>query len=218
MNETKKIEFRIGDVFSSDDPVAGWITGLAMAQNDIVFANSMYLQIENEEPLKGERVYLVRLSASHIREALEFLRKWDPVHEVGQFRESLSAEAKESYEWLHSLWEPWEPSFLRDYLAPMRNQVFHYSKLPTEVASALSKAENVMSSIDVRSRATKDMRAVFADEVAIHLAFGHLLGESNEEWEQVYRALVVLLAEIVGKFATLAQNAIARYIRPRLQK
>src|SRR5687768_10424096 len=79
----KLATFRIGDAFPADDPVARWITALAMSHNDIRHGN---LRMIDPGTPDHERLYYLRLVASHFKEIADDLSQaYDTWPEVRTF-------------------------------------------------------------------------------------------------------------------------------------
>lgn len=68
--EQGRLEFRIGDAFPGDDPVARLFLRLSMALGDLRVA--LEYAVRDEQP-PYERLYFVRLTAMHLRELLSLL-------------------------------------------------------------------------------------------------------------------------------------------------
>ena len=68
------IRFKIGDGFPARDPVARFITGMAMISNDLLRALEDMLGLEGDAPEQiGRRVSLFRRQAAAVQEAATFL-------------------------------------------------------------------------------------------------------------------------------------------------
>ena len=90
-----ELTFRIGDVFPSSDPVARYVTGVAMIAND--WGRLFRLQEAVGDQEAGVRLLLYRLQLSFHMEAVKFLRQSRQQYprEIERFLENLSEEAIE---------------------------------------------------------------------------------------------------------------------------
>src|SRR4051794_2118935 len=99
MNEHTGIRFRDGDLIPADEPLARWITIVAMALNDAVLVNGWLIpRLQGDGPAH-ENVSLGRLAASHLYEVAKFLDKSERrVPAVAAFVGRLGEDARAAYE------------------------------------------------------------------------------------------------------------------------
>src|SRR4051794_38237755 len=88
------IRFKIGEAFPANDPVARFITGLAMISNDWLRSMNDLLELESDTPEEqGRRVSLFRRQAALVHEAATFITDARRMfHDVARFIDGLSAE------------------------------------------------------------------------------------------------------------------------------
>src|SRR3712207_5178630 len=92
--------FKIGDAFPAGDPVARFITGLAMISNEWLRSITDLFSLEGDTPEEmGRRISLFRRQAALIHEAATFisdaLRRFP---EVSRFVDGLDAKARDGCE------------------------------------------------------------------------------------------------------------------------
>ncbi|MGI9019739.1 MAG: hypothetical protein ACR2G3_03390 [Solirubrobacterales bacterium] len=165
----RRVEFRIGDAFPADDPVARWITVLAMWSNDFL---RMFNWIETAET-EGTRLLGFRLSASAYYEAANHLRTtlrlWP---EVKAFADNLGSEAAAEMGQIEASITPGSDGYLGDWLVEHRHITFHYAAIHPDkvehgaeaVANALDEAKDITGAIT--AGAVRNVRFEFADDVA----------------------------------------------------
>jgi hypothetical protein len=169
--------FRIGDVFSADDPVARFVTVLAMVNNE--WHRAMYLMdLTADDPDgRGIRLLLVRQQAASYLEAVEWItdsRKRFPA--IKDCIDALDADAHGHYERLMAGCDP-QSRHYTDWLTGLRNVTAHFPKLhpdafvhgDEEIANALRDAADQTGTVSVACPTEAAVRFDFADEVAVQL-------------------------------------------------
>ena len=166
-----EIKFRIGDVFSASDPVARYVTGVAMISND--WGRLFQLQDELGERHPGPRLLLYRFQLALHVEAAKFIQQAQgqyPV-EIGRFLAGLPDEAQEIHKTLV------DPEHLAKVRADdTRNLSFHYPQIMKvrferdieEMAGLLKKAEDLTGRVEASS-VPRFLEYQFADEVALQM-------------------------------------------------
>jgi hypothetical protein len=162
-----KVEFRIGDAFPADDPVARWLTALAISHNDIRHGTIRLMQPDLQS---HEGVYYFRLIASHFKEIAEDLdnsyAEWD---EVTAFVDRLPQEARDDFAAVLDT-----ASELEADLGKLRNTLFHYPELDKRKAAkgreklqqAMRDAADLTGTITTGSKFGAG-RFDYADEVIV---------------------------------------------------
>jgi hypothetical protein len=181
--------FKVGDVFPADDRMARYVMRLSLALGDMRIAADYAVRNRQRN---HERLYFVRLLASHMRELVLLL---DPpnrkiVPEMEEFLASLPRGNKPPRKDIRAAHQkamrrlakvmPGRPNIvasgvsrpptLRDDLKELRNRFFHYghdASGDTALRRAMTVAEDSRSSYIIRERT---MRARYADLVAVFLA------------------------------------------------
>jgi hypothetical protein len=162
-------EFRIGEAFPPGDPVARWLTALAMSHNDIRHANLRMIDAACAPP---ERLYYFRLVASHYKEIAEDLKQaYSEWEEVREFVDALGHDAQQDFRRVLQISERYEAD-----LGRLRNTMFHYLELDKRgAAKGREKLQNAMRSAAVlRGQITSGdafgtVRLDYADEVVVQL-------------------------------------------------
>ena len=160
--------------------------------NDLVLANAS-LNDAFEAAGKGaspEGLYFFRLAASHYREACKLLDAGQKDADVAAFIGGLPKEAQDLFEKVKRSFTPFKGSFVEGKLKPVRNAVFHYGDLAEgEIQGALEELKENESLVSVEAATLRGLRMVWADEVALRLAFGHL--EGIDEFQTLVQSSVI---------------------------
>jgi hypothetical protein len=186
-----RLTFRHSDVFDASDGMARYVMRLSTALGDLQIA-AYYASRERQPP--GERVYFIRLTASHLREALHVIdpQPDGPIPQLEEFLRALPrgvrptrAEIRKSHRRVLALLE--EPMAagrpeiehrpgrmrrptLRDDLKMLRNGFFHYGHLQSgddAIARAMTRLHADQGRYVVRERTR---RAEYADDVSAVVA------------------------------------------------
>jgi DNA-binding XRE family transcriptional regulator len=189
------IGFKIGDVFSADDPIARWATVLAMAANNTIYLNVRLIEGDLPPELS---MYYFRLLVAHFFEAADWLKKtratWPQVDELIN---SLSNKDQQRYE--HIVAFASQEHRFHENLQRSRSTLFHYPVMhPDREASGAEELANAMREVvDLPSwieggEDYASFRATFADEIALQF-----LSDSNEENEEIMEDLRQPVFELV---------------------
>lgn len=207
------IRFKIGDAFPAHDPVARFVTGLAMISNDWLrsFEDLLGLEGDTHEET-GRRVSLFRRQAALVHEAAVFItdaRRMFP--QVAAFVDGLEPEARHGCEHVIAAVDRGSDKYLGDWLEGHRNVTHHYPKMHPaaaehgreEMANALADAADIESTID-SGRRFGDARFRYADEIGVQL----LPSIEDTSWVERLRDTAMALAEF-------AQRAARAYLQTR---
>jgi hypothetical protein len=217
--------FNIGECLPHDRSEARYIARLSMALADLrVVGKLLGGDVEDYE-----RMYLVRLMASHMHEALSLIeaprKKWTALPPLDQFLSRYGehhtdlqdavrgAQAEVILRLAQPLVYRLIPVTLRFELNRIRNQFFHYNwekRDDRKLADAMGAAANLEGEY---LTGTGFMRARFADEIAgqmMHpfLRYGFLAEDAARE---LYRAIL----ELIGPIARFGQAAEALHFHSR---
>lgn len=207
------IRFKIGEAFPADDPVARFITGLAMISNDWLRSLEDMFGLEGESAEEtGRRVSLFRRQAALVHEAATFItdaRRMFPA--VARFVDGLDTETRDRCERLIAAVDRSSPGYLGDWMEGHRNVTHHYPKMHPdaarhgheEMATALAAAAGIESTIDSGKR-FGDARFRYADEVGVQL----LPALDDTSWVEALRETAMELADF-------AQRAAQAYLEAR---
>lgn len=189
------IGFKIGDVFSADDPIARWATVLAMAADNTIYLNVRLIEGNLPSELS---IYYFRLLVAHFFEAADWLKKtratWPQVDELIN---ALGKKNQQRYERIVA----YAGQRHRFYgnLRRSRATLFHYPEMhpdreaagAEELANAMREAAALPGWIE-GGEDYASFRATFADEVALQF-----LSDSNEESKEMMEDLKQPVFELV---------------------
>lgn len=172
-----KVTFKIGEGFPADDPVARFITVLAMISNDWLRSINDLLALEDSTApdAGGRRVALFRQQAALYHEAASFIQTAKRrFPQVEKFLDTLPEEAKGEFDQVVGGVDPASPHYHGDWLADHRNVTFHYPEMhpekakhgQEEITEALRSAADIESFIEAGDH-FGSVRFGFADEVAV---------------------------------------------------
>lgn len=210
-DELMELTFRIGDVFPATDPVARFLTGVAMIAND--WGRLFRLQEAVHEEDAGVRLLLYRLQLSFHSEAVKFMRdtRRQYPNEIDRFIDQLPAEAVALHQELVS-----EQSVRMLRAESVRNQSFHYPRVRKvrfdrgheEMATLLSAAEDLEASVQASPNEPDFLEYSFADEVIVQL----LPSDENDKTDPEAVAAFRDRALALRRFAEIA---ISEYVDGR---
>jgi hypothetical protein len=204
------LRFTIGRAFPASDPVARFITVLAMMSNDWLRLMSAMLEVEDwHKDAEGLRIMSFRQQAALHHEAAEFIRdtrKHYPT--VKRFIEGLEQSALDACKQVVGGVDPKSEHYLGDWLADHRNVTFHYPRMHPQAAEhgAEEITEALKSAGEIESTITDDdtfgsVRFEYADEVVV-------------QWlpDADARERIAQLRESVMALAGFAQQAAGAYL------
>jgi hypothetical protein len=208
------VTFKIGDGFPAEDPVARFITVLAMMSNDWLRSMQDMLALEDGHPdAPGRRVSLFRQQAALHYEAAEFIgdarRRFQA---VDAFITGLSGDAQQECSQVEGGIDPKSAHYHGDWLADHRNVTFHYPEMhpdkaeqgAEEIKEGLQEAAEIESSIESQDD-FGSVRFRYADEVAVQW-----LPSGPEQ-----AAMIGSLRESVMALSRFAQRAAQAYMDSR---
>jgi hypothetical protein len=207
------LRFKIGEAFPASDPVARFVTVLAMMSNDWL---RLTTQLLDTKPFFFDAEGLVIMSFRHQaalhHEAAEFIRdtrKRFP--DVEQFVTALPQAARDDLQRVLDGVDPKSPVYHGDWLDANRNVTFHYPEMhlqkaahgKEEIFNALTEAAGLEGTITTEEN-FGSVRFGFADEVAV-------------QWipEHDTAATVANLRDAVAALAQFVQRAALAYLGSR---
>lgn len=209
----KSVSFRIGDAFPAEDPVARFVTVVAMMSNDWLRLMAITEAAEADSAdVSGVHLLSFRQQAALYHEAAKFLAESRArFPEVDAFILSLDATAQDAYERVVGGRDPKSPHFLGKWLVDQRNVTFHYPRMRREAAAhgdeeltdALTRVADLNGRI-IEGKTLADLRFLFADEVVVQWT---PTGGDEAAFEALARSVMAL-----GQFGWAAMVA---YLRPR---
>jgi hypothetical protein len=178
--DRKKLSFKIGDYFPADDSGTNLILPLLMSCNDLIYVNQLWV-IESKLVKGSEKIdtnsaaataksfYSFRLLCSHLREAVKTLNAAENEPNFKKIMAHFSKEGKEKLMMLHGYYEPFENSFTKKFLVPIRNTLFHYyndKKAVEAIKKCLSSLKEERTSILVEEK-REGLRLLVADDIVV---------------------------------------------------
>src|ERR1039458_10305372 len=196
------IWFKIGEAFPADDPVARFVTVVAMISNDWQRLVQRMVELDDadcvHEAAQAEQAALLienyRLQAALHYEAARLLQQaYERFPEVRNFIDGLTPEAIAEFRLVIGGVTKGSPNYHGDWLSDARNATFHYSKLNRRerVGKGLAAAAEEIGAISLGD-SFASVRFGFADKVALKW-----LGGSQPEAE-IEAKLVGLDRKSVG--------------------
>ena len=157
--------FKIGDALPSDSSVAIFVTALSAALNDLVMVNGLLLRSDEEDGPVAERLYLLRLSFSHLHELRATIKHAADDEQVKAFVDGLPDQVRANLDLVNDLNTP-EDDWIEDAVRYVRNKTFHYySRDRKDLAWAMSTAAGLGGEIEWASPVPSEMRLQFADQI-----------------------------------------------------
>lgn len=205
------LRFRIGTAFPAEDPVARFVSVLAMISNDwLRLFETMESAGDTSRDAPGVRVMSFRQQASLYHEAATFIsQSARRFPEIGRFISGLSVEAQDAYERAVGGRDPRSAHYQGSWLTDHRNLTFHYPAMHPQKATHGQEEimEALRAAADLESTITEDdtlrtIRCRFADEIVV-------------QWLPDVEAsseVVAGLREAVTALGTFARHALAAYL------
>ena len=204
------LRFTIGTAFPASDPVARFITVLAMMSNDWLRLMGAMLEIEDyHKDAEGLRIMSFRQQAALHHEAAEFVRdtrKRFP--EVKRFIDGLEQSALDACEQVVGGVDPKSEHYLGDWLADHRNVTFHYPKMHREAA------EHGKEEITEALKAAAEIETTIADDETFGSLRFNFADEVVVQWlpDEDEKELIAQLQGAVVALARLAQQSAVAYL------
>jgi hypothetical protein len=207
------LRFKIGEAFPASDPVARFVTVLAMMSNDWLRLTTPLIETKPYH-FDAEGIFIMsfRHQAALHHEAVEFIRdtrKRFP--EVEKFVATLPQAAKDDLQRVLDGVDSKSPVYHGDWLDANRNVTFHYPEMhPEKAAHGKEEIFNALTeAADLDATITTDesfgsVRFGFVDEVAA-------------QWipEHDTATTVANLRDAVAALAQLVQHAALVYLESR---
>jgi hypothetical protein len=201
---------KIGEAFPAIDPVARFVTVLAMVSNDANRSIDELLDVEDGPPDSGaRRMMLFRQQASFFFEAATFIGEASSrFTEVRDFIAGLPQEARGECAQVVGGIDPSSTHYVGDWLRDHRNVTFHYSEMhpekaahgKEEITKALEDAAELPGTV-YGSDELGGVRFWFADEVVA-------------QWlppDESKPATIITLREALMALVRFTQRAFAAY-------
>ena len=192
------VNFRIGDVFPHEDVVSQFLTGLCMVVNDVTLTMRQMDRIrDTREGQSGVNTYYLYLTCAYYREAAHFLELGLKNAEVTSFLADLSPDGRDHLKTVTDSFTPWNGSFVKDKLKPIRNVVFHYKPLSLDrMRPYLKSASGEESHIELGQGTYLETRYEFADAVFVKYVLD-VWGRSESELRDIMKQVVTLVLALM---------------------
>lgn len=206
--------FRIGDALPADDPVARFVTVLAMLHNEWRRTmDAMVATVDHPDGI-GTRLMLFRQLVGHSHEAVKFLTESRAHYaEIDTFVKGLDSAVLGRYDDALAAIDG-----IETWLGEQRDITFHYPELVREAYQADAEviANALAAAVDDRSSATLadtygEVRFEFADAVAVRLLGVDVSDENTDDAKR----LVKSLSDARWALGDFALGAIAAYLASR---
>jgi transcriptional regulator with XRE-family HTH domain len=212
-HDRERVVFDYRDLLAFDDPVARWITVVGLAWNDLEVANRRLITGLSAHGPHRQNFRDSRVVAACVWEISEFLRESDSEDnfpEVIEFIGRLPADVRKDY---RDALAPTDPdggdAWFRTKLVKARDKASHYPALGRrDLKTALRKLANEKGSIEAGGRFS-DVRADFADDVAVNLFFA----SDPHRWQEEFERFVEQLREAVLPLLRFLWSALAAYLQ-----
>jgi hypothetical protein len=221
----EQLTFKMADAFAPDDPIAVWVMKLSIALGDLRIVAEYATR--NDQP-EHERIYFVRIFASHLREVSKLLVfDFDERQDVRDFVAGLPEQAQDArdqaHELLHSTFPVRSDVVVWKDLQRLRDDTFHYVRDKNSQARLIAAMTTVAGMRGGEMEAsyvlddTGRLRAHYADLVVANRM--HPFPQEHEDDEElpVTRELhetIIKLNEHVASFLAAAE---AHYLLDVLQ-
>jgi hypothetical protein len=204
-------KFTIGKAFPASDPVARFITVLAMMSNDWARLSKQQVGIEYfHDDAEGLRLFYFRQQASLHFESAKFIRNARRLFpSIDAFVNALPARARRDCDRVLAGMDPKSKRYQGKWVEDLRNTSFHYPTMHPKAfrnnrepaATALAKAAKLKSSIESGDFFFGEARFHFADEVMV-------------QWipRRGMKGRIKRLGEESASLARFVQAAAKRYI------
>jgi len=210
--ENKTINYLIGDILPSDEVLSRWIILFTMAYNDLTYINRLYVDSVEEGAtfLKGEQIYLFRVSSSHLREAIKLVYLAERQPAVKVFFDRLPEEAKNKLKALRVYYQEYSQSFVYMVLKDVRDCCFHYSQEVFDKLQEFLEIHKHRESSVIIGKYYKDTRISIGDEASTYL-----VNEVFSKAEYTIPKAIELTANIISNVIDFIHLMLIFYYRER---
>jgi len=204
------ISFKIGQAFPASDPVARFVTVLAMVSNDANRSIDELLDVEDGGPDAGaRRMMLFRQQSAFFYEAATFIaesRRRFP--EIANFVTALPMEAQDECARVVGGVDPTSPHYIGDWLADHRNVTFHYSEIHPDKAA--HDNEEITQALEMA--AGEEGTVMVGDDLgSVRFWFADTVARQWLPGEEQQPATIVALREALMALVRFTQRAFASY-------
>lgn len=217
------VRFRLGVAFPADSTLARWVAWLSLVADDLTHANVVLareLASSSSRP-SPEGVFYFWLACAQFREAAKLLQDGYECPQVREFIVQLPVDARQRWEQVRASFEPWDGSFVKRVMKPIRDGLFHY---PLASGQEARRILDGLAPLDtgVRHGAQEqiaDIRCVFADELRTALLSSHLGGDLQEIGQEVAQvadlmtALIGFARDVLGAYLVMLPDGALRLDR-----
>jgi hypothetical protein len=207
-----ELRFKFGEAFPAHDPIALWVMNLSIALGDLRIVGKYATR--NEQP-PHERIYFIRVFASHLREIVKLL-VLDPRdrEDVREFVNGLDTEAQDARRAVEQKLDARLESRGVDLLSELkrlRDDTFHYARDETSQERLRTAVAAASDEDDRYVVGAKEMRAEYADTAAEYRMHPWNHADLDEHGDLI-RELHGAIIELNGHVATFIAHAEASYL------
>lgn len=211
----RRVTFEMREAFPADDDIGVWIASLSMALNDIRTAAEYAVRGEQQQ---HERLYFVRMLASHLREAVKIVvLGHDHRQDIQEFVNGMPEEGREALgeiqRRIRATFQLRRDVSLFDDIKRLRDDTFHYARDRASVErmrEAMRRAACEQGSYLVSDRT---QRAEYADLLRVYLIhpFDGTEDDKKAQAIEMHEAIVSL----IGPLSTFLHAAEAHWLGRR---
>ncbi|UUY01729.1 hypothetical protein LRS13_13455 [Svornostia abyssi] len=216
----ERLTFKMREAFPPDDPIAGWVMNLSIALGDLRIVAKYATR---EEQLAHERIYFVRIFASHLREiskllVLDYNKRQDVRDFVAGMPQAAQDARDEADRLLHAAFGLRPDVVVWEDVKRLRDDTFHYVSDRDSQARLVEAMRTVadMRGGEMESSYVLDdngwLRAEYADLVAANRM--HPFPQEHEDDTELPVTLELheAIIKLNGYVATFIQAAEAHYL------
>jgi hypothetical protein len=207
IRENKELRFQLGDFFPENNVVGRWTIVLSIIMNDLILSCKLLTDSEQSDALAtAKRFYYFRLGCSHLREAIKWLFDTSVNSDIKEFIESFNEETSIHFQKIKCLSVPFEGSFAKKILKPVRDNFFHYPKLDNRTLhDALKGLRAHQMAVSFETGSLSDTRFLYADDLNVAMFWNNFDGEHELE------SACKKLTEAICNFIDFGNNVLDAY-------
>ncbi|WP_219836949.1 hypothetical protein [Paenibacillus sp. R14(2021)] len=201
--------FKFKEVFNPQEVLSQWIIKLSMARNDFLYVHNRLFELSDKKDKAGENFYYFRIALSHYREAIKYIDKHKEKKKIIEFISILDKKTKDDYRKLIESCSPWDGSFVKEKILPVRNNLFHYYN--DDFQLNLENLDDFFTRVIVSGNSRSEVDLVFADDVSLKISFGNIE-------EQEFKEILLELVQLLVAFIRFIDKAISTYLLIKQQR
>jgi hypothetical protein len=210
-----RVTFKMGEGFPADDDIAVWIASLSRALNDIRTSSRFAVR---QDQLAHERLYFVRVLASHIREAVKIVvLETDKRQDIQAFVARMRQEGRDALDEIKERIDRPFPSrpevTVFEAIKDLRDDTFHYARDTKSVERMRESMRRASDEEGAYLVADKNHRAEYADLIDAWLVHP-FDGPEKKRMDQA-RELHGAILQLIGPLSSFLQVAEAQWLSER---